>query len=46
MTGHHKGCLPKLEYYDKVWYCHCKECNPTVGVEIDSEDEDGTEDPD
>lgn len=32
ITGHHKDCLPKLEYYEKIWYCGCKTCYPN-GVE-------------
>ena len=27
MTGHHESCKPKLEYYEKVWYCNCNKCN-------------------
>ncbi len=27
MTGYHDSCKPKLEYYDKVWYCTCIKCN-------------------
>jgi hypothetical protein len=26
MTGHHKDCKKVVEYYDKKWYCECKEC--------------------
>lgn len=30
MTGNHASCKPKLEYYDKVWYCECNTCKQKV----------------
>ena len=26
MTGHHDKCKPKIEYYEKIWYCKCGTC--------------------
>lgn len=49
MTGHHHNCKKELKYYDKVWYCYCKDCNPQVvsDEEIEQEnDEQGTSDTD
>jgi hypothetical protein len=22
----HEQCKPKIVFYEKTWYCHCKEC--------------------
>lgn len=30
MTGHHKECKPVIKYYEKEWYCYCKECHPML----------------
>lgn len=39
MTGHHQNCRPEIKYYDKVWYCYCKECNSMVVSEEETEEE-------
>lgn len=26
ITSDHENCLPKLEYFDKVWLCDCTTC--------------------
>ena len=47
MTGHHESCRPVIKYYDKEWYCYCKECNTMVISEEETEqenDEQGTSD--
>lgn len=40
MTGHHETCLPKLEYYDKVWYCTCEQCHPDMATETEEDEAD------
>lgn len=29
-TGAHEQCKPKIVYYEKTWYCRCKECGHKV----------------
>lgn len=33
ITSKHKECKPKIEYFDKVWYCECKTCKSPEKVE-------------
>lgn len=39
ITETHNLCRPKIEWYDKVWYCYCKTCRTQEKEEIKTNEE-------